>query len=221
MNGRRRPVSVLAVVLAAVVTGSLAYAFSNVRKGYAPRQPILFRHTRMAGPPVWQTNDKGEQVNVGGFGIPCVYCHTMAYKGRHSTVPSTAVCMNCHSTVGLNKEWVLKMREYWDRGEPIPWVKVHDLPDFVYFNHSAHVNKGVGCSTCHGRVDEMAYVWQEQSLLMEWCLDCHRQPERHLRPKGEVYDITYAAPADQLELGRRLVKEYDVNPQVTCSTCHR
>ena len=87
-----------------------------------------------------QTNDKGEPVNVGGFDIPCVYCHTMPYKGRHSTVPSTAVCMNCHTSVGLNKEWVLKMKEYWDRGEPIPWVKVHDLPDFVYYDHSAHLN---------------------------------------------------------------------------------
>ena len=128
------------LLVAVAATGTLAYAFSNARKGYEPRQPILFRHTRMAGAPVWQTNEKGEKVNVGGFGIPCVYCHTMPYKGRHSTVPSTAVCMNCHSTVGLNKEWVLKMKEYWDRGEPIPWVKVHDLPDFVYYDHSAHLN---------------------------------------------------------------------------------
>ena len=140
MNLRSKTVRILALLVAVAVTGTLAYALSNARKGYEPRQPILFRHTRMAGAPVWQTNDKGEKVNVGGFGIPCVYCHTMPYKGRHSTVPSTAVCMNCHSSVGLNKEWVLKMKEYWDRGEPIPWVKVHDLPDFVYYDHSAHVN---------------------------------------------------------------------------------
>jgi hypothetical protein len=129
--------------------------------------------------------------------------------------------MNCHSQIWNQAPTLEPVRESWRSGQPIEWVKVHDLPDFVYFNHSAHVNKGVGCSTCHGRVDEMAFVWQEQSLLMEWCLECHRQPERFLRPKSEVYDITYEAPANQLELGRQLAKDYDVNPQVTCSTCHR
>ncbi len=185
----------VAIAAAVVISASLAYAFSNVRKGYAPRQPIPFRHTRMAGAPVWQVNDKGEKVNVGGFGIPCVYCHTMPYKGRHATVPSTAVCMNCHSTVGLNKEWVLRLREYWDRGEPIPWVKVHDLPDFVYYDHSAHLNakneRGeyklprtdangkpmVVCQNCHGKVDEMEIVSVQTPFNMQWCLDCHRRPD--------------------------------------------
>ncbi len=196
MTRSKKPVYIVAVLLAAIVTGTLAYALSNVRKGYEPRQPILFRHTRMAGPPVWQTNAKGEKVNAGGFGIPCVYCHTMAYKGRHSTVPSTAVCMNCHTSVGLNKEWVLKMKEYWDRGEPIPWVKVHDLPDFVYYDHSAHVNakddqgrprlpmtdangkpmKNV-CENCHGKVEEEEIVRVQVNFNMQWCLDCHRKPE--------------------------------------------
>jgi hypothetical protein len=122
MSRRTKSVRILFLLLGVVVTGSLAYALSNVRKGYEPRQPILFRHTRMAGSPVWVKNEKGEMVNQGGFGVPCVTCHTMPYKGRHSTVPSTAVCMNCHGTVGLGKEWVLKMKEFWDRGEPIPWV---------------------------------------------------------------------------------------------------
>ena len=195
MNGSRRPVYILAVVVIAIATGSLAYALSNARKGYEPRQPILFRHTRMAGPPVWQTDANGQQVNVGGFGIPCLYCHTMPYKGRHSTVPSTAVCMNCHSTVGLNKEWVLKMKEYWDRGEPIPWVKVHDLPDFVYYDHAAHVNAkdehgnsrlpvkdAQGnpinvCENCHGKVEQEEIVRVQVNFNMQWCLDCHRKPE--------------------------------------------
>ena len=195
MNLRSKTVRTLVLLVAVAATATLAYAFSNARKGYEPRQPILFRHTRMAGAPVWQTNEKGEKVNAGGFGIPCVYCHTMPYKGRHSTVPSTAVCMNCHSTVGLNKEWVLKMKEYWDRGEPISWVKVHDLPDFVYYDHSAHVNAKdaqgkpllpttdaqgkpmVVCQNCHGKVEEMEIVSVQNAFNMQWCLDCHRKPE--------------------------------------------
>lgn len=191
------PQSVRMIVLVAAVaaTGTFAYALSNARKGYEPRQPIAFSHRRMAGQPHWETNDKGEKVNTGGFGIPCVYCHTMPYKGRHSTIPSTAVCMNCHSTVGLSKEWVLKMREYWDRGEPIPWVKVHDLPDFVYFDHSAHVNAkdadgrsklplvdahgqpAVVCQNCHGNVAAMDIVSVQTPFNMQWCVDCHRKPE--------------------------------------------
>ncbi|MGE0813299.1 MAG: cytochrome c3 family protein [Vicinamibacterales bacterium] len=195
MTGRSRAFRLVSFIALVAVSGTLAYAFSNVRKGYAPRQPIAFSHRRMAGPPVMQTNDKGEQVNVGGYNIPCVYCHTMPYKGRHSTLPSTAVCMNCHSTVGLSKEWVLKMREYWDRGQPIPWVKVHDLPDFVYFDHSAHLNAKDAeghpklpavdeagqpmpqCQTCHGKVQEMDIVSVQQPFNMQWCLDCHRKPE--------------------------------------------
>lgn len=195
MKGKQRSARVLILLLALATLATMAYALSNVRKGYAPRQPIAFSHKRMAGAPDWQTNEQGEKVNAGGFGIPCVYCHTMAYKGRHSTIPSTAVCMNCHSTVGLNKEWVLKMKEYWDRGEPIPWVKVHDLPDFVYFDHSAHLNAKdvhgnaklpvtdeqgqpmVACQTCHGRVDRMDIVSVQNAFNMQWCLDCHRKPE--------------------------------------------
>ena len=195
MNLRSKTVRILVLMVAAAATGTLAYALSNARKGYEPRQPILFRHTRMAGVPVWQTNDKGERVNAGGFGIPCVYCHTMPYKGRHSTVPSTAVCLNCHTSVGLNKEWVLRMKDFWDRGEPIPWVKVYDLPDFVYYDHAAHVNarddKGslvlplkddqgrpiVVCENCHGKVEEMEIVSVQHAFNMQWCLDCHRKPE--------------------------------------------
>jgi hypothetical protein len=113
------------------------------------------------------------------------------------------------------------VRASWRTNTSIPWVKVHDLPDFVYFNHSAHVNKGVGCTTCHGPVDKMPYVYQENSLLMEWCLDCHRQPEKYLRPKSEVFSTSWRAPSNQLELGRKLKAEYDVKTQITCSTCHR
>jgi hypothetical protein len=178
--------AVLAVILLVALGGAaaLTMAVSNVREGYAPRQPIHFRHSRMAGAPVYETNAKGEKVNVGGFNIPCLYCHNMPYKGRHSTLPSTAVCMNCHDTVGLDKEWVLKLKDYWERGEPIPWVKVHDLPDFVYYDHSAHLNaKGkdgkpkVECADCHGKVEETDIVSVQTEFNMAWCLDCHRKPE--------------------------------------------
>ena len=177
---------VLVLILIAVVggVGSLTHALSNARRGYEPRQPIYFRHSRMAGEPKWEQNDQGETVNVGGFGIPCLYCHTMPYKGRHSTVPSTDMCMNCHSTVGQDKEWVLKLKEYWERREPISWVKVHDLPDFAYFDHSAHLNAlddqgqpKVACEDCHGRVEDADMVRVETAFNMGWCLDCHRKPE--------------------------------------------
>jgi len=106
-------------------------------------------------------------------------------------------------------------------GTALEWVKVHDLPDFVYFNHSAHVNKGVGCTTCHGPIDKMAFVWQEKSLLMEWCLECHRAPEKYLRPRSEVYSVAWQPPSNQLELGRKLALDYGVQTSTSCSTCHR
>lgn len=195
MNRRTSSARLIILIGVVAVTGTLAYAFSNVRQGYAPRQPVAFNHKRMAGTPHLTTGPNGEQINDGGFAIPCVYCHTMPYKGRHATLPSTAVCMNCHTSVGLNKEWVLKMREYWDRGEPIPWVKVHDLPDFVYFDHSAHLNAKssdgqpklplvdaqgqpiVVCENCHGKVQDMDIVSVTQKFNMQWCLDCHRKPQ--------------------------------------------
>jgi hypothetical protein len=129
--------------------------------------------------------------------------------------------MNCHAQIWNQSPTLEPVRASFRTDTSIAWTKVHDLPDYVYFNHSAHVNKGVGCSTCHGRVDQMPLVWQEHSLQMEWCLECHRQPERFVRPREEVFNIAYEPPANQLELGRRLVKEYGIETQVTCSTCHR
>jgi len=195
-----------------VAVGALTVLLFVVpRSGYvtgqkeAREQPVPFYHMH----------------HVGGMGIDCRYCHTSVDKSATAGIPPTKTCMNCHSQIFNQSPTLEPVRASWRTGTSIEWVKVHDLPDYVYFDHSAHVSKGVGCSTCHGRVDRMAYVWQEKSLLMEWCLDCHRQPEKYLRPKSEVYDPAYEAPANQLELGRRLVTDYDVKPQVTCSTCHR
>jgi cytochrome c7-like protein len=171
----------------------------------ARTQPVPFSHAH----------------HVGGLGVECRYCHTSVDKSAYAGIPPTKTCMNCHSQIWAQSPTLEPVRASFRTDTSLEWVKVHDLPDFVYFNHSAHVNKGVGCSTCHGRVDRMPFVWQQNSLQMEWCLECHRNPEKYLRPKSEVYNIAYEPPADQLALGRTLVKEYDARPQVTCSTCHR
>ena len=113
------------------------------------------------------------------------------------------------------------MRESFRSDRSIEWTRVHDLPDFVYFNHSIHVNKGVGCTTCHGQVDRMPLMWQEKSLQMEWCIDCHRNPEQYVRPRSAVFSVDYVAPSNQLELGRRLVAQYNIQKLTSCSTCHR
>jgi hypothetical protein len=203
-----------ASVVVGGVTGTLGLGlllFVIPRSGYvtgqkeAREQPVPFYHMH----------------HVGGMGIDCRYCHTSVDKSATAGIPPTKTCMNCHSQIFRDSPTLEPVRASWRNGTSIEWVKVYDLPDFVYFNHSAHVSKGVGCSTCHGRIDRMAYVVQEKSLLMEWCLDCHRQPEKYLRPKKEVYNPAYAAPAHPLERGRRLATDYDVKPQVTCSTCHR
>jgi hypothetical protein len=192
-------------------TALLLLLFVVPRSAYVTRQ----REAREQPVPFYHMH------HVGGMGIDCRYCHTSVERSATAGIPPTKTCMNCHSQIFNQSPTLEPVRASWRTNTSIEWVKVHDLPDFVYFNHSAHVSKGVGCSTCHGRIDRMAFVWQEQSLLMEWCLDCHRQPERYLRPKSEVFNPAYEEPANQLELGRRLAKEYDVKPKVTCSTCHR
>jgi hypothetical protein len=171
----------------------------------ARSQPVPFSHAH----------------HVGGLGVECRYCHTSVDRSAYAGIPPTKTCMNCHSQIWAQSPTLEPVRASLRTDTSLEWIKVHDLPDFAYFNHSAHVNKGVGCSTCHGRVDQMPLVWQEKSLQMEWCLECHRNPEKFLRPKSEVYNIAYEPPANQLELGRTLVKDYNVKPQVTCSTCHR
>lgn len=175
------------------------------RAGDAREQPVPFSHAH----------------HVGGIGIDCRYCHDTVEVSATAGIPSTKTCMSCHSQIWAQSPMLEPVRESFRTDRSIEWVRVHDLPDFAYFDHSAHVNKGVGCSTCHGRVDQMPLMWQEASLQMEWCLECHRHPERHLRPKAEVFNIAYEPPSDQLALGRRLVKEYGVKTRTGCSTCHR
>ena len=162
--------------------------------------------------------------HVGGEGFDCRDCHTSVETSAFAGIPPTRTCMNCHSQIWADSPMLEPVRESYKTGKPLEWTRVHDLPEFVYFNHSIHVNKGVGCSTCHGRIDEMALTWQENTLLMEWCTDCHRNPTRVLRPKSEIFNMSWTPPPDQAEQGARLAKEYGTPPQkvlVSCSTCHR
>jgi hypothetical protein len=168
-------------------------------------QPIQFSHER----------------HVGGNGIDCRYCHTSVEESSFAGIPPTRTCMNCHSQIFANSPFLGPVRESLRSGRSIQWNRVHDLPDFVYFDHSIHVNKGVGCTTCHGQVDRMPLMWQEKSLQMEWCLDCHRAPERYVRPRDAVFRVDYVAPPNQAELGARLVEEYQIQKLTSCSVCHR
>ncbi|HEY3121889.1 MAG TPA: cytochrome c3 family protein [Vicinamibacteria bacterium] len=173
--------------------------------GVTREQPVPFSH----------------QHHVGGMGIDCRYCHTAVETSASAGFPPTKTCMNCHAQIWSQSPTLEPVRESFRTGKSLEWTKVNDLPDFVYFNHSAHVNKGIGCTTCHGRVDRMPLMWQHASLQMEWCLECHRHPERYLRPKEEVFNASWEPPPDQLEQGDRLVKQYGAHPRTSCSTCHR
>ena len=149
--------------------------------GVAREQPVQFSH----------------QHHVGGIGIDCRYCHTAVETSASAGIPPTKTCMNCHSQIWLNSPYLEPVRESWRTGKPLQWNRVHDLPDFAYFNHSIHVSKGVGCSTCHGQVDRMPLMWQNASLQMEWCLECHRNPEKFIRPKEEIYNMKWPPTGDE------------------------
>ena len=178
------------------------------RQDQAREQPVPFSHAH----------------HVGGMGLDCRYCHTSVEVSSFAGIPPTKTCMNCHSQIWLTSPTLEPVRASFRTNESIPWTRVYDLPDFVYFNHSIHVNKGVGCSTCHGRVDQMPLTWQVATLQMRWCLDCHRNPELYVRPKDKVFDMSYEAPPDQEHLGQRLMKEYNIRSTavlISCDTCHR
>jgi hypothetical protein len=171
-------------------------------------QPIQFSHAH----------------HVGGMGIDCRYCHTSVEEAGFAGIPPTRTCMNCHSQIWATAPILEPVRASFRDNTPLEWTRVHDLPDFVYFNHSIHVAKGVGCATCHGPVDQMPLVYQFASLTMQWCLDCHRDPGPNLRPRDEVFNMNWQRPADDPALGARLIQDYRIGSvaQLTsCSTCHR
>ncbi|HEX6304715.1 MAG TPA: cytochrome c3 family protein [Anaerolineales bacterium] len=162
--------------------------------------------------------------HVSGLGIDCRYCHTSVEVSSFADIPPAHTCMTCHVQIWSDSPVLEPIRSSYQSGEPIEWVRVNDLPDFVYFDHSIHVAKGVGCETCHGRVDQMPLTWKANSLYMEWCLECHRQPERFVRPRDQVFEMGWEPQHEQIELGRRLVQEYEIAPARRlddCYICHR
>ena len=159
--------------------------------------------------------------HVTGIGLDCRYCHTSVEESAFAGIPPTETCMTCHSQVWPNAPLLAPARVSFQENMPIEWNRVHDLPDFTYFNHSIHLHKGIGCQTCHGEVDQMPLVWKENTLNMEWCLDCHRAPEAHLRPREEVFNLDYKPPPNQEELAAELIAQYTIQKLDNCSVCHR
>ena len=155
------------------------------------------------------------------LGIDCRYCHTSVEKSSFAGLPPTETCMTCHSQIWKNSPMLEPVRASFRDDRSIEWVRVNALPEFVYFDHGIHVAKGIGCTTCHGPIGSMTLTWAAAELKMGWCLDCHRNPEKYVRPKEEVFSISYRPPANQRELGRRLVKEYGISSLQDCVTCHR
>jgi hypothetical protein len=173
------------------------------------------------GMPIEQPVPFSHKHHVGDDGIDCRYCHTSVENSSFAGLPPTQTCMNCHSELFVDSPALAPVRQSWQNAMPIVWNRVDTLPDFVYFDHSIHVQKGVGCVSCHGRVDQMPLTAKAESLQMSFCLNCHRHPADYLRPQSEVFNMTYQPGEDQATLGARLVKEYNIQPKTECSTCHR
>ncbi|TMA91356.1 MAG: cytochrome C [Deltaproteobacteria bacterium] len=171
--------------------------------------------------PVDQPVQFDHRHHVGDEGIDCRYCHYLVETSPAAGVPPTSLCLNCHEQIWNKSPKLAPVRESYFADRPIVWNKVNKLPHFVYFNHSIHVRQGVGCVTCHGRVDEMAQVEKAQSLAMGWCLECHRHPERYLRPRDQITSMTYKPTEDQLAIGKQLKEQYHVETRTSCTTCHR
>lgn len=186
---------------------AISYSSYSTLEGYYIEQPLPFSHEH----------------HVTAAGIDCRYCHTNVEHAAFPGMPSTSICMNCHSQLYTDVELLKPVRESYATGRAIKWNWVYKLPDFVYFDHSIHVQKGVGCATCHGRVDQMPLIKRAVPLRMQWCLDCHRDPAPHLRPKDEVFNMRWQPPPDQRARGEALMKQYGIAVQqlTDCSVCHR
>jgi hypothetical protein len=205
---RARPLAGLMLALVPVYLVGLFYyggSPQTIDVGYSPQQPVPFSH----------------ELHAGRLGMDCRYCHTTVDRAAMAALPSTEICMNCHSAIAPTSPLLEPVIQSYATGEPIRWVRVHDLPDFVYFDHSAHVTRGVGCVECHGRVDKMAQVYQAEPLRMGWCLDCHRNPDPRLRPLEQVTNLAWVAPDDPAVTGREIREKLNIHPSDNCWTCHR
>jgi cytochrome c7-like protein len=200
-------VALLAVIGAGWATDAVFWAPYTTRVKVPMDQPVPFSHKH----------------HVAGLGIDCRYCHASVEKSAFAGLPPTETCMTCHSQIWRDAPILDPVRASLRDNKPLRWNRVHDLPDFVYFNHSIHVNRGIGCSTCHGPVDRMPLMWKEQTLYMKWCLDCHKHPEREIRPRDQVFNMQWQKPADQKTEGAKLVAQRHVNTAqlIDCSVCHR
>jgi hypothetical protein len=199
-----------ALLAALAVTALIGWARTSywTNQNITRAQPVQFSHKH----------------HVGDDGIDCRYCHTGVETSAVAGIPPTKTCMNCHSVLFSNVAYLEPVRASYREDKSIEWVRVHRLPDFVYFNHSIHVSKGIGCSSCHGAINQMPLVFQASSLQMQWCLDCHRNPEANLRPLDQVYNMDWRAPANQAELGHQFAVERNIRTTAeltSCSTCHR
>jgi len=205
-------VSIYGAVLIASLAAYLAYRINQApyftEANVALQQPVPFSHKH----------------HVTEDGIDCRYCHTSVEVSSFAGIPPTHTCMTCHSQIWVDSPMLEPVRSSYRTGESLVWTRVNALPDFVYFDHSIHVNKGIGCTTCHGPIGEMPLTWRANTLYMRWCINCHKHPEEFVRPREEVFNPSYQPPRNQLELGRRLVKEYkikSVTELTDCYTCHR
>jgi hypothetical protein len=200
--------SLVIVAVLLTVTGGIQRSGYVTSANFVVAQPVQFSHKH----------------HVLDDGIDCRYCHTTVEDSGFAGLPPTQTCMNCHSQLFADSPFLEPVRASFRSGQPIEWNRVHKLADYVYFNHSIHVVKGIGCVTCHGQVDQMPLIRQVATLQMEWCLDCHRVPEKYLRPSDKVFDTTYQAPVNQLAAGLELKKLYHIRNAMdltSCSTCHR
>ena len=204
-------------IVGALATLAVWYYFTSKysRVGYQPVQPVYFQH----------------DLHVGQLGMDCRYCHSQVESSGFSNYPATQTCMNCHRDIQKDNPKLQPVRDSWASGQPIAWVTIHNVPDYAYFNHSAHVNRGVSCVMCHWKVNEMNVVFQDQSQSMGWCLQCHRNPENAVRPiaadtpgaQSPIFNLDWTPPAGttQAELGRKLVHDWKINPPTDCAGCHR